>query len=332
MRRGIAFVLAFSLLVLLCACGSDGNITDEQITVQQENDLDYGTAESGTEGISDNYEITEITEENGNNDSQEEFIENEDLKVVTSFVYDNDTYVVVENVGEEPILNFSIAYLNFDKNGFVTTTDSDGYESGKADAVNLMPGEKYIGGWYGATGNYAKAAIKSVDYSDGTQWTVQAVNLWVDEVSGDFSVEDYKTEIENLAEIGTMAESNDYATLSNVYMYHGNQFSTNSDLYFTVTNTGDRGITQFNIFVLEFDENGFPVSVNPYDTYCTNGHMTGGKINLASGQSKEYSDDLFISGETANVKAAIAYMEFQDGSEWNNPYIYEWIVANNKSY
>ena len=86
------------------------------------------------------------------------------------------------------------------------------------------------------------------------------------------------------------------------------------------------------LFILEFDENGFPVAVNPYDTYCINGHQTGGTVNLAIGESGAYSTDLFISPTTTQIKVVISYIEFQDGSEWDNPYLYEWIIGNNEAY
>ena len=84
--------------------------------------------------------------------------------------------------------------------------------------------------------------------------------------------------------------------------------------------------------VLEFDENGFPVSVSPSDIYCKNGHTTGGTVNLAVGETGSYSSSLFAEGSTTQIKTAIKEIEFQDGTKWENPYFYEWLVSNNASF
>lgn len=316
---------------------SDGSETTDT-------DLTYAyTCDFPADGASDSTLSEAPAEENGAASPvqdnvppapQSGFEANKDLAVIASFVYDNNTYVVVENVGEQPILNFSVAYLNFDKNGFVTTTDSDGYDSGKYDTANLMPGDKTIAAWFGRTGNYAVAAVRSVDYADGTDWSASASQLhaWADTVRADFSVDGYKAGIAALQETAVQAEHNEYAQLTDFYIEHGNRYSSDLDFHFSVQNTSDQGITMLNVFVLEFDENGFPVSVSPYDTYCINGHRTGGTVNLTAGQSGDYVDDLFLSGSTTQVKVVISNIEFQDGSAWQNPYIYEWILANNSSY
>ena len=63
-----------------------------------------------------------------------------------------------------------------------------------------------------------------------------------------------------------------------------------------------------------------------------NGHTTGGTINWASGKTDRYSDYLFLSAPTTQIKVAIRSLEFQDGSTWNNPYFYEWLLANHNKY
>ena len=255
-----------------------------------------------------------------------------DLSVLAAYVYDGDTYVLVENTGERPILSFSLAYINFDKNGFPTTTDRDGYDSGRAEAVNLMPGEKNIFSWYGASGSYALAVITGVDYADGSDWSAAGLNGWAQSARSGFDADKYAASVEALGSDGALAEACEYASLTEVYINHGNQFSSSHDLHFSVQNTGALGITKLTLFVLEFDENGFPVSVRPYDTCCLNGHKTGGAINLAAGESGSYEDSLFISPTTTQIKTAIAHLEFQDGSEWDNPYIYEWLISGCGAY
>ncbi len=102
------------------------------------------------------------------------------LTVMGTFVYDKDTYVVVRNDSDQAILNYKVAYVDFDRNGFTTTTDRDGYESGKSEAANIMPSQTAIAGWYGAGSDsvYSAAFITSVDYQDGTSWELDDISGW----------------------------------------------------------------------------------------------------------------------------------------------------------
>lgn len=320
-------LIAAASLLLLSSCGNSASNIESKIPEQTDPVIESSSPEVEKTPAPSPIPSPEPTPDTI-------FEPNEDLQVVTAFVYDNDTYVVVENTGTQPILNYRIAYINFDKNGFVATRDSDGYERGKNDTANLMPGDKDIGGWYGADGIYAVAAVVSIDYADGTTWEANEMQVenWAKEASNSFSVEEQKNEVSRLKETGSLAETNEFASLTDYTIKHGNQFSSDHDLHFSLQNTSDQGITRLNIFVLEFDKNGFPVAVNPYDTYCINGHQTGGTVNLASGASSSYSDDLFISSTTTQIKGVISYIEFQDGSEWNNPYLYEWILGNCNAY
>lgn len=346
MKKISALILAAALVFSLAACGSgEGSASgpDEESSTTVVSD---GSGENTPTQPPDGSEAAPSQSSDGETPAQSPeiggeapvqpsgagFAENPDLKVVAAFMYDGNIYAVTENVGSKPILNYSIAYITFDNNGFVTTTDPDGYEHGRDEAANIMPGAKHIAGWFESTGSCAAAVIRSVDYADGTSWEASQLNQWAEQTRSSFQVEEYKAGIAALKEIAPQAESNEYAVLSGVYMSHGNQFSTSSDLHFTVQNTSEQGITRVTVYVLEFDANGFPVSVSPYDTYCLNGHQTGGTVNLAAGQSGDYSSGLFLNGSTTQIKAVISTIDFQDGTIWENPYIYEWILANNSSY
>ncbi len=53
---------------------------------------------------------------------------------------------------------------------------------------------------------------------------------------------------------------------------------------------------------------------------------------MAAAQSGSYSDTLFLQSTTTQIKTVISYIEFQDGTDWENPYLYEWVVSNNSAY
>lgn len=312
MKKCLLVVLILCMTLTLTACG--GNETEKTNTdIKQSDD---GKLEENKEEPKDNAPI--------------KFVASEDLSVVAAYIYDGDTYVIVENTGDNPILDYKVAYINFDSNGFSTTTDSRGYELGRNEAANIMPGTKTQAAWYGAKGNYAVATVASITYADGTTWEATQLEAWAKEQKSQFSVEKYKESIKALEENATLAESNEYAEIFSYSIVHGNQFSSDLDLHFTISNLSSQGIVSARIFVLEFDENGFPVSVSPYDTYCLNGHQTAGTINLAAGKTEEFVNSLFIDGTTTQIKTVIAELEFQDGTTWENPYLYEWVLVNKK--
>lgn len=370
MRKLLAGMLAAVLIFSLAACGgspssdkaadtandasqtsvpsedlpsSDGRTEDAPAQTEEDGQASDGrtadasaqTEEDGQAMGEENMPGAEETSEPAPEPEQSQmFVPNEDLQIVAAFVYENDTYAVVENTGSQAILNYRIAYINFDKNGFVASRDRNGYGKGKHDTANIMPGEKQISSWYGADGEYVVAAVIGVDYADGTSWDAKSMQIdrWAEETGKAFSLETHKAGLDSMKEAGALAETNEYAVLSDFGLKQDNQFSSNRDFQFSVENTSDQGILSLKLFVLQFDENGFPVSVSPYDTYCKNGRQTGGTVNLAAGSSDSYADDLFAQSSTTQVKAILSYIEFQDGTEWNNPYLYEWILSNSNTY
>ena len=104
------------------------------------------------------------------------------------------------------------------------------------------------------------------------------------------------------------------------------------DFSFNLENLTDQGVLEADLYVLQYDKSGFPVSVSPYDTYCVNGRTAGGNTNLSIGESRAFSSGLFCEADTENCKAILTRIKLQDGTEWTNPYQYEWILVNNKSY
>lgn len=335
MKKIFAILIMMTFIIALVSCDKD---SDKNNTTDTNDVLDSSSTVNNESNSKENSKETSNQDESQHESEQEtepeaEFEANADLEVITSFIYDDYTYVVVENVGDKAILNFKVAYINFDNNGFTTTTTSVGYEQGSDDTANLIPGTKTIARWYsGTSGKYAVAVVTGVDYADGSNWKASNINRWSDSARTSFSIEDYKNNIIMMKETAVLAETNEYASVTNYSIVHRNQFSTSCDFDFSIKNTSSQGITSINMFVLEFDENGFPVSVSPYDTYCINGHGTGGTINLAAEQNGDYTTDLFLDGATTQIKFIIFKIQFQDGTEWFNPYIYEWIIANNNAY
>ena len=319
MKKISLMLLTFAMCFSLTACGSSENAKPS-------------TTDASIAGVGQT--VTQAIKTPENKDKEEASTETfelcNDLTVVSSFTYDNDQYVVVENVGDQAILEFSVAYINFDKNGF--PMESGDYERGRYESANMMPGDKRIGSWYGSDGAYSEAIVCGVKYQNGTEWELENIDAWQAETLKTFSVAEYKEKITALSENASKAYDIGDVAISNIKIVKDNPYSTSKDYNFSLENKSNQGILSVSIYVLEFDENGFPVSVSPYDKYCKNGHALGGTVNLGAGKKGSFGDDLFISGDTKYTKEIITQIEYQDGTVWENPYMYEWIISNNASY
>ncbi len=253
------------------------------------------------------------------------FQENEDLKIIFSYNYDNDTNIVVKNISDKIILEYEVAYMEFDKNGLST----DDYKKGIMEAANLLPDDKAIGNWYGANGKYVVAIIKNVKYKGGEEWNAVGVDEYFSNLEKNFNIEEYEKNFKNKVEgNGVLAQENEFLKINYTYITHDNEFSLNKDYHYYVENISDKTILEFGIIVAEFDENGLPIRTSPYDHFSRNSRGIGGIANLASGEGQEFYNDLFLEPNCENTKCIVSYIKFYNGYEWENPYIYEWIYLN----
>ena len=250
------------------------------------------------------------------------------LCVVGTFVYDRDTYVVVRNDSDQAILNYTVSYVTFDSNGLVTTTDRDGYSSGKSEAANIMPGQTVIAGWYGAKdgSTYSAAVVTSVGYQDGTTWELDDISGWAKEAKSTFSVDGYKESVAALKDDAALATAEEPVALHDLTLVNRNQFSTKYDLDFTLGNYNDNGIADATIMTLQYDANGFAVSTNPNDSYAVNTRTTGGTVNVPAWDWGSYTTSLFCEPETTTVIGCVQEVTYTDGSTWQNPYYYQWLM------
>ncbi len=324
MKKIIAFILALSICFAFCSCGGvdtdvpekDGEIAEEKESENKNSD------EADANDDTDNDEVTTL--------KKDAFVENHGVEVVASYVYDGDVYVVVKNITEKPVLSFTVAYLAFDKNGLPTESN---YKRGTNSTANIMPGEKKIVSFYGnSTDAYASAIVTNITYSDDTTWEFDKVSDWYATIKKDFTVAAYNESLTKIAAEAIKAETNEYLSIDSTEKIHRNQFSTQDDFVFTLTNKSSKDIVKATIRVLEYDENGYAVSTSPYDTYCKNDNSTGGTINIAAGDTDEFSSNLFFEASCKQYKCIVQSVEFADGETWTNPYLYEWIITNNKTF
>jgi len=261
---------------------------------------------------------------------QEPVSENQDLRIVAA--YSNDRYIniIVENISEKTILNYKVAYIEFDANGISVTTEN--YKNGGVNTANLLPGDKNLSSFYGSRGKYACATVTYMEFSDGETWENHFVDNWAKEVKETFAVQQYEELLAELAPSAALAKINPHVSIESTSKEFTNRFSSLADIKFTLKNIGEKDITRASLWVLQFDSNGYAISTSPYSTYVINDRGVGGTINLAVGEVERYTDNLFLQGNCDKYKIIVATLVFADGTEWTNPYLYEWILVNTKTY
>lgn len=248
------------------------------------------------------------------------------LNISTVFSYDNNLYIVAENISDKTILDFKIGYLCFDANGLPV----DGYQTGNVSSANLIKGAKKSFSFYESC-TYAKAIVTSITFDGGETWENTDALLW-SATQNTFSVDDYKAELEAMKATATQAETNPYIEIVSTRKYDNNQFSNDDDISFSLKNIGTLTASKVSLFVLQYDENGYAISVSPYDTYCKNGRSLGGTANITPGSTESFNSTLFFEANCSQYKCIVSSVTFDDGTEWDNPYMFEWILVNNKTF
>jgi tetratricopeptide (TPR) repeat protein len=100
-----------------------------------------------------------------------------------------------------------------------------------------------------------------------------------------------------------------------------------------VKNVSDKVVKNYEIGILMFDDNGYPVDVefsfegegNLFKAY-------GQSANILSGQSYGNNRYLDIADNTTKIKACIISVDFTDGTTWENEYFNYWLNTEKDIY
>ncbi len=329
------------LAVLMCmaaittGCGKQTPDTNEKSN--EETMLDLNNITTSTTWQNSNDEITYTIEQNNalsdNAETQSTVPESKPpfegtSDMAVSFAYMNQRYtnIIVENTSDKVILDYKVAYIQFDKNGF--SVSSNQYEGGSITAANLLPGDKEISSFYGVNGKYVVATIVYIRYQGDETWEANNIEAWADNTIKNFTVDGYKESINALKDKAVLAETNEYVEIVSTEKYHDNQFSNKDDLSFTLKNISSNTIESATLCLLEYDENGLAIPTSPHNTYAKNDHVIGGTINLLSDTTNSFIKSLFFEPTCEKYKCIVKDIVFSDGTEWTNPYVYEWIFCN----
>ena len=107
----------------------------------------------------------------------------------------------------------------------------------------------------------------------------------------------------------------------------------NSTEIVTIVKSNTSKVTkQIDVCVLIFDSNGYPI-ISSISFSNSNIIWSNIKLNLSQGESGGSNSYLSLyDAGIANVKACVISVEYQDGTEWENPYYSYWIKDNQNRY
>lgn len=289
MKRLTTLFLAFAMCISLCACS---NSTEKTYIPPENIELTY----TGVCGYNDVY---------------------------------NDLIHIIENHSGRVIKNIKIATANFDRNGFYI---DPGIGSVYLDysSINLLSDENAILKNYGVEGNvyYIRGVIAKVEFMDGEIWESDAIETWLEDMESGIDVNEEKAVIDNMKELADKAEKNDYMTLQITDAFMDNHRWANIDYSVDVFNTMGKAISSFEILVLCFDKNGFPVHIGEPHLASNSTVYEDKSSNITE---KEYRTGYFSwpftfsdSGDVALAKGIISKVSFTNGDVWENQYAPYW--------
>lgn len=275
-----------------------------------------------------------------------------DLEIKASYIKANDNkraFVTVKNNSDDTIIDFSIVYLGFDRNGNVAklvNTFDEIYGEEKYTLVNIIPGAVFgLPEENGTETNsiylsnesnvhYIKTAISFIKFKSGKTWEIGSKDAWSENAIADFSLEAEKDSKTALKADAEAALKNPYIELSGIQSKHStNQFINANDLFFDVKNTGDKTIKSFSIIVLEYDSEGNGIYLTGAGylwnwRYVTiNSHqITCDGLNVQ--QKANFVCSSHIITNCSNQLVIVDQIVFEDDTVWNNDCALQFMMYN----
>ena len=257
-----------------------------------------------------------------------------DLEVLIESYNGSYGYIQVKNTGEEVIKDFTATFVGFDSSGNILKLgyDNCNYTSCNYETANILPGETYglDRDFYIGNNNvkYIETIISSITYKDGSTWTTEGLDMWEKDMENNFSVENYKNEIEQMKGDALKAKENPYVKIVSEQKYNDNQFSSKEDLVLKIENIGEKPIRKIEFVVAAYDNNGYSSNFN-FGYILPNMQRCYYDSNILSpGARTELTWTLFFEPNMKRFNTEVFSVEFQDGTKWNNEYIGKWMIYN----
>lgn len=160
---------------------------------------------------------------------------------------------------------------------------------------------------------YIAATIASV--TTDTKTSCPGVDTWAKETAAAFSPASYEKSVKALRKENLAAK---YDMVSYAF-----ESWDNSVLKYTVKNKTKKDMTAVRLYVLYYDKDGNPVSTG--SAVCDNSKILE-SLDLKAGEETTFT--VSVPTGSAGIKAVIDSITYDDGEVFQNPYVYEWLIAN----
>ncbi len=239
-----------------------------------------------------------------------EYIPNTEVEIAVAYIYNGKANIVTRPLNDTPLKSLTLACVYY---------DITGKQIGQCKMIDCkVTDNKNVTLWQSDCPEmavYVDCVVYSTTDESDNVLTAERIDLWEQSVVKAFQIDTYRANLENdLRESAGKAVANPHVKLGSV---NWQDLSVTVEMELLSDN-----IKSVYLFALWFDEDGLPVDTNTC-SYCGNGesmvaHITNNNHNY-----------IFQAPETAqSAKIIVQSIDFKDGTQWINPYCYEWILLN----
>ncbi len=243
-----------------------------------------------------------------------EYIPNTQAEIVVAYIYNGKANIVTRQNNDVKLKSITLACVYY---------DASGQQIGNLNMTDCeIIDQKNVTLWQTEcpeTAVYMDCAIYSTTQENGTETTAEHIDLWETTVVSEFRIDTYSESLrEKLGDNAALAVTNPYAILGSVRW---------QDLSVTVEmSLLSDNIQSVYLFALWFDAQGQPLDLQAC-SYCANGESMVAHI-----QSEDNHNYIFKApGNAKSAKVIVQSADLKDGTQWVNPYFYEWLFVNQSS-
>lgn len=238
------------------------------------------------------------------------FVPSDKAAVASSYVVNGTARYIIQLSDGADVKSLGVACMYFDENGKLLSeyetiscaVDNDARSSWETSApANCL---------------YTVATIAYTTDSNGNQTTCTGLDTWAKETEKTFTVASHKEQLKAWAQLGAKAETCEYVKIDGLTI-------TNDVLEITLTNLKAQDIPQVHVYLLLYDENGYPLDAG--GSTCPNSKL----VNLPDLCSEETATYTYsVPQGTVSAKGIVSAVIGDETTLWSNVYQFDWLYTN----
>lgn len=309
----LSVVCVSAIMLSLSSCGSkDSETQSSDVSITEETTTEETTTEETT--------IPEPSFEACPN-AVVPLVKHDVMEVAGTYFESYDYYI--QNTGDTAITDIEIAIMQFDKDflpmskEYVTQSMSINIPAGKMSYEGFgNPKDSYV-----EQAEYCVSTPISVTYRDGTEWKAENLDLWVDDVYKNYTLDMWKDAINSLKENAEKAENNEYlGNVKNINVYAS---AKGADVNFHTPNNYDKTmINKFSVYIIFYNKSGEYLNIQGFS-------VTQDAAETLDADQGGYPLYAQVNADNfGSAKSVIGEILYMDGTTWTNPYLDEWQCYN----